>query len=74
MSSPGDHWPIVCFFAPSYGSHCQWCIAHLLIWFRLVVDPKSSGGHGLVLLLVGSHAPCDYACACACALPSLMLV
>ena len=41
ISSPGGHWPIVCFFAPSHGSHCQWCIAYLLIWFRLVVDPMS---------------------------------
>ena len=72
MSSPGGHLPIVCFFAPSHGSHCQWCIAHLPILFRLVVDPKSSRGHGLVPLLVRLHAPRDYACACA--LPSLMLV
>ena len=43
MSSPGGHWPIVCFFAQSHGSHCQWCTAHLLIWLpalrRLNIHP-----------------------------------
>ena len=40
MSSPGGHWPIVCFFAKRWISmSIMYCsFANL---FRLVVDPKS---------------------------------